>query len=146
MNIAGIVYLHDICQARITGMASENLDMFKKLVGEDAFANVVLGTTKWSTIRQEIGQQREKQLCDTFWKDRIAHGSTVMRVGDDSSSAWAIIDHILRNKAIESILIQDEVVEQQIPIPKTAAGRMLRYPPDQPGALSRQMEDDAGEG
>ena len=146
MNIAGIVYLHDIRQARITGTASKNYDIFKKLVGEDALANVVLGTTKWTTIRQEIGQQREQHLRDSLWTDMIEHGSTVMRVGDDSSSAWAIIDHILRNKAIESILIQDEIVEQQIPIPKTAAGRMLRYPPDQPGALSRQMEDDAGEG
>ena len=146
MNIAGIVYLHDICQARITGTASKNLDIFKKLVGEDAFANVVLGTTKWNAIRQEIGQQRERQLRNYFWKDMIEYGSTVMRVGDDSSSPWAIIDHILRHKAIESILIQDEVVELQIPIPKTTAGRMLRYTPDGFEALSSQMEDDAGEG
>ena len=80
MNITGIVYLHDICQARVTG--SKNPDMFMKLFGEDAFANVVLGTTKWTAIRQEIGQQREQELCDSFWKDMIEHGSTVMRVGD----------------------------------------------------------------
>ena len=145
MNLAGIVYLHDICQARITGTASKNLDIFKKLCGEDALGNVVLGTTKWTTIRQEIGQQREQQLRDTFWKDMIERGSVVKRVGDDSSSAREILDHILRNKAVESVLIQDEVVEQRIPIPKTTAGRMLRYTPDQFEALSRQMEDDAGE-
>ena len=146
MNITGIVYLHDICQARITGTASKSLDIFKGLVGEDAFANVVLGTIKWDNIRQEIGQQCEQNLRDSLWKDMIEHGSIVMRVGGAPSSARAIIDRILLNQAIESVLVQDEMVEQRIPIPKTTAGRMLRYTPDQFEALSSQMEDDAGEG
>ena len=98
MNIAGIVYLHDICRPRVIGTTSKHFDIIKTLVGEDAFANFVFGTTMWDGILQEIGQQREQHLCDSLWKDMIEHGSTVMRVDDDPLSAWAIIDRILRNK------------------------------------------------
>ena len=110
MNLAGIVYLHDICLPRVTGSILKNLDMFKKLCGDDALGNVVLGTTKWCLIhRQEIGEKREQQLRDSFWKDMINHGSVIRRVGDDPSSAREILDHIVRNKAVESVLIQGEV-------------------------------------
>ena len=147
MNLAGIVYLHDICQTRVTGTILKNLDMFKKLCGDDAFENVVLGTTKWSIIREETGERREQQLRDLFWKDMMNYGSVIRRVGDDPSSAREIIDHILRNKAVKSVLIQKEVVDMTIPIPETTAGKMLRYTQDEFEGLkkqrdkSRQMED-----
>ena len=140
MNLAGIVYLHDICLPRCTGTILKNLDMFKKLCGDDALGNVVLGTTKWSLIhRQETGEQREQQLHDSFWKDMINHGSVIRRVRDDSS-AREILDHILQNKAIESVLIQDEVVDKRIPVPETTAGKTLRYTQEQFEALKKKRE------
>ena len=140
MNLAGIVYLHDICLPRCTGTILKNLDMFKKLCGDDALGNVVLGTTKWSLIhRQETGEQREQQLHDSFWKDMINHGSVIRRVRDDSS-AREILDHILQNKAIESVLIQDEVVDKRIPVPETPAGKTLRYTQEQFEALKKKRE------
>ena len=140
MNLAGIVYLHDICLPRCTGTILKNLDMFKKLCGDDALGNVVLGTTKWSLIhRQETGEQREQQLHDSFWKDMINHGSVIRRVRDDSS-ARKILDHILQNKAVESVLIQDEVVDKRIPVPETTAGKTLRYTQEQFEALKKKRE------
>ena len=140
MNLAGIVYLHDICLPRCTGTILKNLDMFKKLCGDDALGNVVLGTTKWSLIhRQETGEQREQQLHDSFWKDMINHGSVIRRVRDDSS-AREILDHILQNKAVESVLIQDEVVDKRIPVPETTAGKTLRYTQEQFEALKKKRE------
>ena len=140
MNLAGIVYLHDICLPRCTGTILKNLDMFKKLCGDDALGNVVLGTTKWSLIhRQETGEQREQQLHDSFWKDMINHGSVIRRVRDDSS-AREILDHILQNKAVESVLIQDEVVDKRIPVPETTAGKTLRYTQEQFEELKKKRE------
>ena len=142
MSPAGIVYLHDIClPARFTGTILKNLDMFKKLCGDDALGNVVLGTTKWSLIdHQETGERREQQLYDLFWKDMINHGSVIRRVGDDPSSAREILDHILQNKPIESHLIQKEVVDEQIPIPETTAGKTLDYAQNQFEALKKKRE------
>ena len=138
MNLAGIVYLYDICLPRFTGSILKNLDMFKKLCGDDALGNIVLGTTKWSLInRQETGEQ---QLRDSFWKDMINHGSVIRRVGDDPSSAREILDHIIQNRAVESVLIQGEVVDKRIPIPETTAGKTLRYTQEQFEALKKKRE------
>ena len=141
MNLAGIVYLHDISLPRFTGSILKNLDMFKKLCGDDALRNVVLGTTKWSLInRQETGEKREQQLRDSFWKDMINHGSVIRRVGGHRSSAMEILDHILQNKPIESLLIQKEVVDEQKPIPETTAGKTLDYAQKQFEALKKKRE------
>ena len=74
MKVAGIIYLHEITQTRMVGTAIRNLEMFKKLCGNDALVNVVLGTTKWGELRPEVGQKREKQLAELFWKDMIQRG------------------------------------------------------------------------
>ena len=141
MNITGIVYLHDICLPRCTGTILKNLDMFKKLCGDDALRNVVLGTTKWSLInRRETGEKREQQLRDSIWKEMINHGSVIRRVGRDRSSAMEILDHILQNKPIESLLIQKEVVDEQIPIPETTAGKTRDYTQKQPETLKKKRE------
>ena len=141
MNIAGIVYLHDICLPHFSVTFLKRLDMFKNLCGDDALGNVVLGTTKWNLIhRQETGEQREQQLRDSSWKDMINHGSIIRRLRRDRSSAMEILDHILQNKPIESLLIQKEVVDEQIPIPETTAGKTLRYIQEQFEELKKKRE------
>ena len=128
MKVAGIIYLHEITQTRMAGTAIRNLEMFKKLCGNDALVNVVLGTTKWGELRPEVGQKREKQLAESFWKDMIQCGSIIMQVHHDaSSSAWRIVHHILANTPIDFVLIQDELVEHRKALSQTAAGKMLLY-------------------
>lgn len=148
MKLAGILYLHEISQARMVGTALKNLDMFKKLCGDDALVNVVLGTTKWSDIRPEVGQKREKQLVGSFWKDMIQHGSIMMQVHTDSSSAWTIIHHLLGNTPIDFVLIQAELVEHQKTLEQTTAGQMLRYTLEellkQQKNMARQMKGENG--
>ena len=56
MKNAGIIYLHEITLKHMTDTALKNLDMFRKLCGDDALMKVVLGTTKWG----EVGDNREK--------------------------------------------------------------------------------------
>ena len=99
--------------------------MFRKLCGDEALKNVVIGTTKWCDVELEVGQQREIQRRDDLWKEMIQHGSVVMQVHDDS--AWNVVDHILENKAIDSVLIQNELMELRMIIPQTSAGRELRF-------------------
>ena len=99
--------------------------MFRKLCGDDALKNVVLGTTKWDEVLPEIGQNREVQLRDTYWNEMIQHGSVIMQVR--ANSAWKVVDRILENKPIDGILIQNELMKLQMTIPQTSAGRELRF-------------------
>lgn len=127
MKLTGVVYLHEISLARMSGKGLKNLNMFRKLCGDEALKNVVLGTTKWDEVTPEIGQKREQQLAQDFWREMLQHGSVMMRVGTDSeSSPWKIIDQILTNPVLDSVLIQKELVELQKVIPQTAAGKELR--------------------
>ena len=127
MKLTGIIYLHEISQTRMFGTARNNLDMFRKLCGDDALKNVVLGTTKWSDVTSEAGQRREQQLRDTYWKEMLQHGSVIMHVHADSSSAWKIVNRILENDRVEFVRIQEELLELQKIIPDTDAGRTLRF-------------------
>ena len=117
--------MHDISQSRILGSVRKNLAMFRKLCGDEALKNVVLGTTKWDDVRLELGQQREIQLRDNFWKEMIQHGSVIMQVHDDS--AWNVVNHILENETIDSVLIQNELMKLRMIIPQTSAGQELRF-------------------
>ena len=99
--------------------------MFRKLWGDEALKNVVIGTTKWDDVELDVGQQREIQLRDNFWKEMIQHGSVVMQVHDDS--AWKVVNHILENKTIDSILIQNELMKLRMIIPQTSAGQESRF-------------------
>ena len=46
----GLIYLHDISSARMTGSILKNLRMFRKLCSEENLRNVILVTTKWAVI------------------------------------------------------------------------------------------------
>ena len=104
-----------------------DIAMFRKLWGDEALKNVVLGTTKWDKVELEVGQDREIQLRRNFWKEMTQHGSVIMQVHADSASAWEIINHILKNSRVEVLRIHEELLELQKVIPETDAGRTLLY-------------------
>ena len=127
MKLTGIIYLHEIIQTRVLGTARKNLDMFRKLCGDEALKNVVLGTTKWDEVISEVGQRREQVLKDTHWKEMLQRGSVVMRVDADSSSVWEIVNRILKNDRVQYVRIQEELLELRRIIPDTDAGKTLLY-------------------
>ncbi|KAG1862948.1 P-loop containing nucleoside triphosphate hydrolase protein [Suillus tomentosus] len=129
MKLAGILYFHDISQPRMFGTSRKNLDMFRRLCGEDAEKNVILVTTKWSEVREEVGESREQQLKSSFWQEMIAHGSQVARFlkPDLPESAWDVLEPILANTAeAVALRIQQELVDWGKLIPETDAGNALR--------------------
>ena len=127
MKVAGIVYLHDISENRMFGTSRKNLEMFRKLCGDDALKNVILVTTKWADVSTEVGEKREKQLADAYWKEMIGYGSTVVRFSDSHLAARDIIDHIvLGHQVLDFVRIQEELVIIRKRIPETDAGQALR--------------------
>ena len=89
------------------GVTRKNIEIFKKICGNDALKNLVIGTTKWDQVELEKGQQREQELKDKHWKEMVQQGSVIMRVHADSSSAWKIVNRILQNDAVDFVRFQE---------------------------------------
>ena len=106
MKLAGFIYLHEITQTRMFGAVRKNIEIFKKICGNDALKNVVIGTTKWGDVSLEVGQRREQQLRDYSCKEMVQQGSVIMQVHADSSSAWKIVNRILENDAVDFVRFQ----------------------------------------
>ncbi|KAG6833274.1 hypothetical protein H0H87_009449 [Tephrocybe sp. NHM501043] len=130
MTLAGVIYLHEISQTRMLGTARKNLDMFNKLIGKDATKNVILATTKWGEIPAEVGDRREEQLRERHWKWMVDLGAKLFRFTDSQESGWKIIQHILDQTAtqdVDTVEIQQELVELKKILPETEAGQALLY-------------------
>jgi hypothetical protein len=73
--------------------------MFADLCGEDAIRNVILATTMWNQVNEEIGKRREDELKGKYWKTMLENGSVTIRFLDSYKSTWDIVDIILdRNR------------------------------------------------
>ena len=129
-KLGGVIYLLSITE-KMRGTTRRNLDMFHQLCGDKALARVVLGTTNWGEVEEDVGKNRETQLAKTFWKPMTASGSKLLRFYKTEESAVTFVDAILgRLKSGEEdnvLRIQNELVELERRIPETDAGKELRY-------------------
>lgn len=125
IRLKGIIFLHRISDPRMTGAARRNLNMFKKLCGDNAYKSCVLATTMWSQVDQAEGERREKELMQTseFWGSMAKRGSIVRRYLNNQNSAHEIIDYILSLHFKDPLVldIQDELVTQKKSIEDTSA-------------------------
>ena len=96
MKLGGVIYLYDISLSRMLGTTRNNLEVFQKLCGDDAFQSVILGTTKWGDVFWEDGDKRAQQVRDNYWRDMLDHGSEIFKFEDSSESAWTMVDSILK--------------------------------------------------
>lgn len=78
--------MHDITNVRMGGTAVRNVAMFSSAVGEAAAKNVVILTTQWDLINQEVAERRFLQLRNepNFFANIVKHGATMekSRKGD----------------------------------------------------------------
>ena len=96
MTIAGLIYLHDISQLRLSATVHKNLDLFRVLCGEDAITRVVLATTKWNRVDPAVGEQRELELKKELWGNMMTAGAQSVRFEGTHESACTIIRTIPR--------------------------------------------------
>ncbi|KAN0081952.1 P-loop containing nucleoside triphosphate hydrolase protein [Elaphomyces granulatus] len=110
-RLNGVIYLHPINDIRMQGSARENLEMFRKLCGEDALKNVLFVSTFWDTVDEAQGVRNEEQLRskDEFWGRMVKKGSKVRRYNsDDLHLALAILDDIDGSHCV--LRAQEEIV------------------------------------
>jgi hypothetical protein len=136
MTLGGVIYLQSIAEKRMGGTTRRNLDMFRQLCGNNASARIVLGTTNWGEVDENVGKKREEQLVQTFWETMTASGSKSLRFNQTERSARAFLDAILGQLKFDGneeimndnvLRIQSELVDLERRIPETAAGKELLY-------------------
>lgn len=134
MKIAGVIYLSDISLKRMYGTIRTNLVMFQQLCGPDFFKKVVLATSHWDEVTPAIGEQRQNELKQSFWKDMLDGGS-VMVAKKSAQDVHGIINRIVEQhlaatptgkEAVTPLMLQKELVELDKLIPATKAGRELK--------------------
>jgi hypothetical protein len=121
----------------MAGSPLKNLRVFAKLCGDEAMRNVILATTMWGCVAENVGIQRENELERDFWKSMLASGSRAMRFMNTFESAWDIVDSITpeHRDNLPSLLIQEEMVDLHKRLSETQAGITLY------NALQRLFED-----
>ncbi|KAJ8518536.1 hypothetical protein ONZ45_g4420 [Pleurotus djamor] len=126
IKLSGIIYTHRITDNRMAGSPLRNLRLFENLCGEDAVQNVLLASTMWNDrLTPGVGEAREQELMDKYWRSMIEHGSKTARYDGTHESAWTIVDQVLRNSKPRSLLLQKEMVDEKKPLQKTKAGIAL---------------------
>lgn len=126
--LTGVIWLQPVLTTRAPGGERRRARLFKKILGEDAYKGVVIGTTMWSKIANEAyGMMQMEQRQAQVWADVIAGGAWVTRHDDNKASADRIINHILkvrRTHPPKPLQIQAELA-QDGKLCNTSAGQQL---------------------
>ncbi|TDL17318.1 hypothetical protein BD410DRAFT_822676 [Rickenella mellea] len=124
--LSGIIYMHPISDVRMGGVSTRNFRLFRKLCGEAALCNVVIVTSMWGRVPENIGQERENELAtdDVFFKPVITAGARMLRHDGTLQCAQSIIHQTVTQRALP-FQIQRELHDQKLHILQTSAGAEL---------------------
>ena len=99
--------------------------MFQSLCGQRAMENVFLTTTQWSNVDPAEGQAREDELQGGgLWGELISKGATLQRFHGTRESGFELIGKLMLNTQ-KPLDIQDQIVEQNMTLLETNAGRCI---------------------
>ena len=126
VRLHGLIYLHGIQDARMTGSDRMHLNVFKKMTGLENMTQVVLATSFWDVTDHSKGEYREKQLSERndFWKDMKDAGAAMIRFKNDRASAMDMVKHIVDHNKKTTLKIQVEMQEGKT-VRNTGAGQTL---------------------
>ena len=127
IRLDGIVYMFPIISLRMSGSAIKDLNLFSKLVGDEALSEVVLVTSMWDLADSSAAEGREKELRERFWNHFIEKGSKVCRVDHRRLMAFPVLDVLLGGAEAQGkvLQIQRELVDDMKTLDQTEAGRQL---------------------
>jgi hypothetical protein len=125
-RLNGLIYLHPINVNRTRGSEARNLRMFKKLCGEDNFANVILGLTYCDQEQDQEIARRVQELTDTsnWWGDMIAQGSRVELISLDHIDCRNLVFGLAQKDKV-TLKIQSELVYDGLKLDQTEAAQTI---------------------
>ncbi|GLB39696.1 hypothetical protein LshimejAT787_0702060 [Lyophyllum shimeji] len=98
--LAGGIFLHEIQQTRIRRATSEYVNVLNELCGIDITKSLILVTNKWSEAVLGKAERNEKRLGEEHWSGLLQRGAQMSRFEDTQSSAYAIVNRIVKPEAI----------------------------------------------
>src|SRR6266545_2703008 len=109
----------------MAGSPLKNLRLFENLCGEQ-FNNIVLTTTMWNEVEEEVGNKREEELKSEFWRTMLDRGASIKRFLNTRESAFEVLAPIFKeiNKR-NALLLQKEMNDLKLQLKETSAGRTL---------------------
>lgn len=92
--------------------------------------NVIFLSTMWEKVNPEMGNRREDELRQKFWKPMIDKGSRMDRLERATfEDAWRVLEQLItEHEQREVILLQQEVVDLGKRLDETQAGKNLYNP------------------
>ncbi|RYO86514.1 hypothetical protein DL766_003041 [Monosporascus sp. MC13-8B] len=124
MRLTGIIYLHPISDNRFTHQAVRNLEMFKKLTGQQNLKSVVLVTSMWDRVGDVEGGRREVQLREDFWRVLLTLGARTARFDGTPAGARDVAAGLLDNEPFY-VQLQEEMGKGHKSLKDTAAGQEI---------------------
>lgn len=101
-----------------------NLGMFRELCGGSTLKNVVLVTTMWRRVSRVVGEVREMELVQQYFKRVLNEGAQLARYHNTAKSTHDIIRRIMKNQP-NPLRIQRELVDEGKGITNTAAMQVV---------------------
>ncbi|KAG8829192.1 hypothetical protein FRC17_007003 [Serendipita sp. 399] len=120
LKLDTILYLHRISDNRMAGSPLKNLQLFASLCGNVAMPNVVLVTTMWSLVPEDVGEQRLVELRKDFWSPMLEKGCTVAPFKDSYESAFAVT--FPDEERLKAILLSKQLVQKRKQLKATEVG------------------------
>lgn len=125
LEICGVIYLHRITDPRIGGVGRRTMSLFRQICGDDAMSHVILCTTRWDEVDPAMGENRERELQDDFWREMLRKGSSLARHDNTPASAQKIVAKLLENAGI-SLKAQIEMVDEGKSYEQTSAAKEVQ--------------------
>jgi len=91
ITISGLLYFHRISDNHIVGSLLKHLLIFDRFTRDHGFQNVIVTTTMWDEIEQQVGAAHEEELKSKYWEPILGH-STTRRFLNSRLSAFTVLE------------------------------------------------------
>lgn len=113
--------MHGITDFRCQTGSTETLEILKRICGGDALRSIMVVTSRWDRVEEDMGSRRETYLRKMFMPDLLSKGSTMGRFYGSRECAVALVSQLLAKKPTR-LRLQLEIVKGKRHIEDTAAG------------------------
>ncbi|KAI6104096.1 hypothetical protein F5141DRAFT_1126984 [Pisolithus sp. B1] len=111
--LSAVLYFHRI---------SDN----RKLFGENDMSRVTLVTTMWDEEEDDVGEEKLKELEESYWKMMILRGSTTFKYLNTQDSAMQLLrSNVRRTVEQEELRLREGISNMKSELWETTAGQEL---------------------
>lgn len=134
----GAIFMQPINDARVPESERVRTELFKRIVGEDAYDHVVIASSMWDKTLKSFGERNERNRINDYdiWGEMLEGDARLMSFLNDYQSAKQIVRHFLYTPPV-TMLLQKEIRDKKGVLSETSAGRWLE---DAVGARVRDVE------